>query len=529
MWKKNWRENIWSVLDQHFDLIVIGGGITGAGIFLEASRAGLKTLLVEAADFASGTSSRSSKLIHGGFRYLKNRQIKMTYDSVHERERLLREGRGLITQIGFIIASYKDDRIPTWALGLGLSFYDLLALKWGHKYYPANRLLELCPQLNSENLIGGYLYFDAITDDARLVLRIIRDGVRIGGTALNYAWVKRLLVTNSGEVSGILLEDMANTSNSRTLEVSATSIINATGAWADDIREMTDQGKKSRLRKLKGSHLIIPSETLSLTRSINICHPRDKRPVFFFPWEGVTIAGTTDFDHNEILETNPSISSAEIEYLLEGLNFAFPDFDINESDVQATFSGIRSVVDTGKLDPSKESREHILWLENGMLTVSGGKLTTFRLMARQALKQLRVKFPRLELGVIEKQVLETPNFDQLLNIDRQGSLRLLGRLGKDIDKFLEFTDRSELTPIESTRNLWAEVRWAAHDEGVVHLDDLLLRRLRLGLVLPEGGHAIMERVKSVVQEELEWTDRQWDQELENYRTLISEKYSVNAA
>ena len=145
MWRIGWRDKVWSSLDQFFDLIVIGGGITGGGIFHEAVRRGYKTLLLEAEDFASGTSSRSSKLVHGGFRYLKNGQIKMTYDSVRERERLLREGRGLINELGFIIASYKGDRLPMWALGLGLSLYDLLAFRWGHKYYQTERILDLCP------------------------------------------------------------------------------------------------------------------------------------------------------------------------------------------------------------------------------------------------------------------------------------------------------------------------------------------------------------------------------------------------
>lgn len=535
MWKKNWRDSIWSALDQHFDLIIIGGGITGGGIFLEASRAGLKTLLLEAGDFASGTSSRSSKLVHGGIRYLKNRQFRMTYESVHERERLLREGRGLITQIGFIIASYKGDRIPAWALGLGLSFYDLLALKWSHQYYPAKGLVELCPQLNSSDLLGGYRFFDAITDDARLVLRIIREGVRNGGIALNYARVIELLATHSGEVSGVVVEDMALVGSQRTIAVQADSVINATGAWADDIRGMLpgspggSHAKTSTIRKLRGSHLIIPSDILSLTRSINIWHPRDRRPVFFFPWEGVTIAGTTDVDHDQPLETNPSISSSEADYLLEGLNFAFPSFAFSTSQVLSTYSGIRAVVDTGNPDPSKESREHILWLEDGLLTVSGGKLTTFRLMALQALKRLRGKFPAMELSVLEQPVLETPQVEQFPDIGSRDSLRLLGRMGKDMYSFMESAYQSELTPIESTANLWAELRWAAREEGVVHLDDLLLRRLRLGLILPDGGQGIMQRVKMIVQEELGWTDGQWDHELSQYSSLVKEKYSLHTA
>lgn len=533
MWNKGWRDRIWSSLDQQFDIIVIGGGITGGGVFLEASRAGLKTLLVEAGDFASGTSSRSSKLVHGGFRYLKNWQIKMTFDSVKERERLLRETRGLISQIGFIIASYKGDRIPTWALGVGLSIYDLLALKWGHQYYPANRLLELCPQLNSENLIGGYRYFDAITDDARLVMRVIQEGVRLGGLALSYARVNKIVTESSGKVAGVQIDDLAPRASMRSAEVQAPVVINATGAWADVVREKLSRpassfiSEKPRIRKLRGSHLVISGEHLKLTRSINIWHPRDKRPVFFFPWEGVIIVGTTDVDHNEELRTDPSISSFEFDYLLEGLAFAFPSLDIPNIDIHSSFSGIRAVIDTGKADPSKESREHILWFENGLLTLSGGKLTTFRLMAREALRQIGKKMPNLQKKRSFNRVFDRSQVEQspIPELTSRGILRLHGRLGKDATTFLASSDVNELTTIESTFSSWAEIRWAAREEGVVHLDDLLLRRLRLGLILPNGGLSILNRIKNIIQEELEWDDEQWFVEVQRYEKLIKESYS----
>ncbi|HTP07060.1 MAG TPA: FAD-dependent oxidoreductase, partial [Anaerolineae bacterium] len=174
MWNNNWREQIWSDLDQPWDLIVIGGGITGAGILREASRAGLKTLLVEGHDFASGTSSRSSKMVHGGLRYLRNAQFRLTVDSVHERERLLREGRGLIEPLSFLIAGYLGDRPPSWVFGMGLMVYDVLGRRWAHHHFDAPQLQELAPQITGRDLVGGYQYYDAQTDDARLVLRVIR-------------------------------------------------------------------------------------------------------------------------------------------------------------------------------------------------------------------------------------------------------------------------------------------------------------------------------------------------------------------
>jgi glycerol-3-phosphate dehydrogenase len=175
MWETGWRDRAWSVLVQEWDIIIVGGGITGAGILREAARAGLSALLVEGHDFASGTSSRSSKLVHGGFRYLQSGQIKLTLQSVRERERLLKEGRGLVNPIGFLLTCYQDNRFPAWVFGAGLVVYDLLAFKWGHRYYDAFDLKELCPPLCEAGLKGGYRFFDAQTDDARLVLRVIRE------------------------------------------------------------------------------------------------------------------------------------------------------------------------------------------------------------------------------------------------------------------------------------------------------------------------------------------------------------------
>lgn len=536
MWKKGWREAIWSQLDQPFDLVVIGGGITGAGVFLESVAAGLKTLLVEAHDFASGTSSRSSKLVHGGFRYLKNGQLKITYDSVRERERLLQENRGLINQLGFVIASYKGNRIPMWALGFGLTFYDLLALKWGHKYYDQEGLLELCPNLNSHELRGGYRYFDALTDDARLVLRNILEGVRLGGFALNYARVEGFIVTQNGIVTGVQIKDMASVRDSDQAEVQSRAVVNATGAWSEHLSgNSKTRGQKivknlPDIRRLRGSHLIFPAEKLPVNRAISIWHPKDKRPVFTFPWEGVTVVGTTDVDFNKQMVTDPCISNKEVEYLVDAVRFTFPSLDLNAEDIQSTFSGIRSVVDTGKKEPSKESREHFLRFENGLLTIGGGKLTTFRLMAKQAINLLIKKIPDLKdrNSPPPKSISINPELQSEIPIDQKSKLRLLGRYGIDAPEIIEISDPSELSFIGSTPNLWVEIRWAARAEGVVHLEDLLLRRVRLGNVLPSGGMEVIERIKQIVIKELDWGEELWEKELRNYKLLLEESYSIES-
>lgn len=540
MWTKGWRDEIWSRLDQVWDLIVIGGGITGAGILREATRAGLKTLLVEANDFAAGTSSRSSKLVHGGFRYLKNAQIKMTFESVRERERLIREGRGLINPLGFVIACNRSDPIPAWLFGIGLSLYDLLAVRWSHRYYDKAGIKALCPELEMPGLTGGFRYIDALTDDARLVLRIIREAVMEGGLALNYAKVEGYIFDQARQVRGIQLRDAAPEGKDRCLEIQARMVVNATGAWADRLRALRVKGhsepgsdrKKATarplLRKLRGSHLVFPWERIPLTRAVSILHPVDQRPVFTFPWEGVTIIGTTDVDHLHDIEDEPYISMDEIEYLLKAVQHTFPAQQLGMEDVQSTFSGVRAVINTGKKDPSKESREHTILYEDGLLTITGGKLTTFRLMAVTTLKFLREKCAiRFDFDP-DQPILDTPRPDILaaLDVNNAVRLRLLGRFGCEIGNFVETARTEELAPVQPTPVLWSELRWAARCEGVVHLDDLLLRRVRLGLTLPGGGLPWIQEIRKIVQPEMGWDDARWEAEISSYEKRFKSNYSV---
>ncbi len=529
MWERGWRERAWSELDRPWDLIVIGGGITGAGILREATRAGLRALLVEAHDFASGTSSRSSKLVHGGLRYLKQGEIKLTVQSVRERERLLREGRGLVTQLGFLLPSFAGDRPPPWVFGLGLTIYDLLALQWTHRHYDALDMRELCPPLNENILRGGYRYFDAETDDARLVLRVIREAVREGrssppggSAALNYARVESLLRRQSGQVCGVVVRDQVG---QRAAEVRASVVISATGAWADELR--VQLGQRGRLRQLRGSHLMFPAHRLPLRRAVSFLHPADRRPVFAVPWEGVTLFGTTDVDHAAALETDTAISASEVEYLLEALRYAFPPLELGPEDVLATLSGVRPVLDTGQANPSKESREHVLWNENGLLTVTGGKLTTFRLMAHDALEAVRARLPgHPRLDARHRMLAEPPASGLSVYLDPATRLRLLGRYGADMPDLIAAVTPGDLESIGGSVALWAELRWAARAEGVVHLDDLLLRRLRLGLLLPQGGLAHMDRIRAIAQPELGWDDERWVHEAAAYADLWRRCYSL---
>ncbi len=521
MWNRNWRESIWNDLDQPWDLIVIGGGITGAGILREASRAGLRVLLVEGHDFASGTSSRSSKLVHGGLRYLSNAQIRLTVDSVHERERLLREGRGLIEPLNFLIAGYLGDRPPAWVFGMGLMVYDVLGRKWAHHHYDAPQLEELCPYVTGRDLSGGYQYLDAQTDDARLVLRVIREAVRAGGTALNYASVEGLLRDRLGRVRGVQLRDQVT---GATKEVIAPVVISAVGAWADQMRAHLHE--PPRLRPLRGSHLIFPWRKLPLTQAVNFLHPIDSRPIFACPWEGVTLLGTTDVDHGANVQTDPHLTEREFDYLMLAALYGFRPAGLHLHDVQATLSGIRPVVDTGQSDPSRESRESVMWAEYGLLTIAGGKLTTFRLMALKALRAVRSRLPHRPHFSTKQRMLDPIDTELIADLDPGVALRLFGRYGADTPDLLRAAQPDEVQPIDNTPSLWAELRWAARSEGVVHLDDLLLRRVRLGLLLPQGGLPYVDRIRAIAQRELGWSDERWAKEVEDYTQLWNRCYSV---
>ncbi len=525
MWGKNWRDEIWPQLDRPWDILIIGGGITGAGILREATRLGLRALLVEQRDFAWGTSSRSSKLVHGGLRYLKEGKLGLTLASVQERERLMEEGPGLIDPLGFLLATYQGDQPGRWTYQAGLSIYDLLALQWSHRHYSARDLQMLAPHIAQEGLKGGLRYGDAQTDDARLVLRIIREAVADGGVALNYTRAQELLRDDAGLAIGARLRDCASSPASlESRDVYARVIINATGAWADCLRGQV--GAQARIRPLRGSHLIFPAWRLPVAQAISFLHPLDRRPVFIFPWEGITLVGTTDLDHDQSMNDEPSINLEEVAYLMAAVEAEFPSLNLALEDVAATFAGVRPVIGSGKADPSKESRDHVVWEENGLLTVTGGKLTTFRLIALDALKAARHRLPDAPPMDTKTPVLNQVDVTLPGNLDEAARRRLLGRYGADAPALVAAARPGELEAIPGTHHLWAELRWGARAEGAVHLDDLLLRRVRLGLLLPGGGQSVLPQIRVICQAELGWDDARWEAEEAAYLALWRRCYSL---
>ncbi len=559
-----WRDRAWARLAEgQFDVLVIGGGITGAGIARRAAQAGLRTALVEKGDLAAGTSSWSSKLVHGGLRYLAHLQVGVVRESVRGREALLRAAPGLVEELGFLMPVPRGSSPGQLMMQGGLAAYDLLARRRTHRRLRDGELELLAPRVRGTDLAAAFRYGDAWTDDARLVYRVAMDAAAAGAVLVTYAEVEELLLGPTGDVLGVRMVDRAPEAGGRSLEVHATAVVNAAGAWADRLRARV--GGAARLRPLRGSHLLFPAWRFPVAQAVSHPHPFDGRPVFAYPWESVTLVGTTDVDHPEDPDAGTRISPAEADYLLAWACHVFPSLDLRATDVHATFAGVRPVIGSGKADPSAESRDHACWGESGLLTVTGGKLTTFDGIARDALAALKPRFAGRTMGAGGRARedagaadaggpgrdaraarpgagaagpgAETPPLDPLPEartwtgsragaaIDDELALlppglrrRLRGRHGADAHALVAAAaDRSELAPIPGTPDPWAALRWAARAEGVVHLDDLLLRRVRLGLLLPGGGVAHMARIRSLVAPELGWDDARWEAEEAAYR------------
>lgn len=512
------RESAWSSLRHGCDLVVIGGGCTGAAILREAARVGLRAVLLEQRDFAWGTSSRSTKLAHGGLRYLDTGDVALVLESLRERERLVAGGAGLARRVPFVLASRKRDRAKHLKARVGLSAYALLT---GAKPAPtlgAEQLRERVPELFAREDLVGLSYEEATIDDARLVLRLLQEAAAAGAVALNYCRVESLLHEGT-QVAGVLVRDVLE---DRTVELRARAVVNATGAWADRLHEGT---RDLHMRPLRGSHLLFSARRVPITHGVSFRHPRDGRFVCAVPWEDATVIGTTDLEHRETLDAEPSVSRDELRYLLEAADAMFPQLELTTRDVVSCYAGVRPVLDDGKGGaPSDVSRRHLVLEHNGLVTVTGGKLTTCRVTALDALRPLRERLPAL------RQLAATPSpLDAApaaaLEVPAAVWQRLATRFGRSAPEVVALAGEGELEAVPGTSTLWVELRWALRHERVEHLDDLLLRRVRLGLVLEQGGAAVFERVRELCAEELGWDEARWSGEVTRYREIWSVHYA----
>jgi len=520
-WNAAWRQQaLPELVAQPWDLLVIGGGINGAGILREATRQGFKCLLLEQHDFAFGTSSRSSKMVHGGLRYIAKGDWRLTRDAVRERERLLKEARGLVEPLPYLMPHYRFKIPGRFIFGALLTLYDLFARKSRHHYCNVQQLALLAPGIKTGGLTGGTCFFDAGVDDARLVLRVLDEARADGGEALNGVQVLELLRKND-RVVGVIAKDRES---GETFELRSQMVALATGAWAD--RLAGGKGEQ-HIRPLRGSHIVLPGWRLPVAYSFTCMHPDDGRPVFIFPWEGATVIGTTDLDHQDHLDNEPRITQVELDYLLKLCAHQFPQADIGAKDVLSSFAGVRPVISSGQTTgkrPSDESREHALWTEPGAVTLAGGKLTTFRLLAREVLKACAAQMGRT-LPLTDAPVFSAPPIVHS-RLSTEQSRRLAARHGRNFLRLLELIDEIGSERIGATDTIWAELALCAERELVLHLDDLLLRRTRLGLLLAEGARAWLPRIRAFCQPRLGWDDNHWENEQQRWLALWRQNYSL---
>jgi len=509
--------------EAHWDLIVVGGGITGAGVAREAVRRGLKTLLLEQRDFSWGTSSRSSKMVHGGLRYIAQGDFKLTRDALLERERLLSEAPGLVERMGYIFPVRGLQFPGRFTFSALLELYDRFARIRDHRWMKAKELLARVPGLSPKGLKGACYYTDAVTDDSRLVLRVLQEAVADGAVIANYMKVGSLL-KDGNRVRGVVVTD---TQTGRSYTLNSDVVVSATGAWADQLRGELVQEK--RVRPLRGSHIVVPHARLPVRDALTLLHPQDRRPVFVFPWEGMTVVGTTDLDHRVDLDTEASVTRAEITYLYDAVQSQFGGARLTDADVISTWSGVRPVIGSEKnKDPSKERRDHAVWADKGLITVSGGKLTIFRLIALDVLRaaQPYLKNAGHSFHDDGAAVFARNASAATMGLFAPGRRRVLaGRYGDALAAYANL-EHARGNTLNDTPYSLADVVWALREEQCEHLDDLLLRRTRLGNLLPDGASALFDTLKPLVQNELGWSDATWQQEVQRYREIWQKHYAL---
>lgn len=518
-----WRQRALAGLAQPFDLIVLGGGITGCGIFLDAAQRGLRVLLLERGDVASGTSSRSSKLIHGGLRYLKRLQFKVTRLAVRERDRMLTVDPHLVWPIRFLYPIYEGSRPPGWQVEIGLRLYDQMTRGRQHRRLSTDELERNAPGVETGKLSTTFAYGDAVTDDARLTLAVAATGAAYGGLLLTRIELEEGTRDPAGRLRGLRFRDL------ETGEVHAAEaplLINATGAWVDTVRHRLGI-EGVRVRPSRGSHLIFASERLPITEAVTIPSPDDRRPVFFIPHPEGVLAGTTDLFHEGALD-DPRPSPEEVGYLLRSVQAAFPGRKIGPGDIRGAFAGVRPIIDAGAKDPSAASREEALWEEGGLLSVAGGKLTTWRAMAEEVVDMALSLLPperarqaaSCSTAGTAVGALAPPDLaDRLRTVHgveppiAAGLARRLGSLAWMACALARGPE--ELQPLlDGTDLCAAEVRGHLRHGAVVRLEDLLLRRARFGLWDPPAARALVPRLAPLFREELGWNADRWELEIE---------------
>jgi glycerol-3-phosphate dehydrogenase len=507
-----------------YDLVVIGGGITGVGIARDAALRGLKVALFEKSDYASGTSSKSSKMIHGGLRYLEHGEIGLVFESVSERRVQTRVAPHLVRPLPFLIPIYKGVRPGFEIMNVGLWIYDSLALFRAPRMHKAFRgtkaALQLEPQLRPEGLRGALEYYDCATDDARLVLENALDAEMLGAACHTYTEVLRFERRGDGRITGVVVRDRLT---NKTWSVATKGVVLAAGAWTDEmIRRFEIPMDRPVLRRTKGVHVVLPRERLPLARAITLISPVDGRVMFALPWRDRSVLGTTDTDFAGTAD-EVAADAADVKYLCESGNGYFPGANLTPDDVIATWAGLRPLIAAPpNVDESEISREHEVFTRNdGLVIIAGGKLTTYRRMAREAVNKtinLLEELGDFDRGVVKRESTKNRPLPGAIGVE-PADLEGVAAIGRRLmeEHKLDVDTATHLCGVYGSRAIdlgmmisadrslgermdhelpyvWAEVDFAAKRDLARTIEDVLARRVPLLLVSRDQGLGICERV-----------------------------------
>ncbi len=519
---------------ESFDLAVIGGGINGAAVARDAAMRGLKVALVDKGDFAGATSSRSSKLIHGGFRYLPQGRLRMVYKALRERERLHRlTAPHLVRPIRFLFPLYRGRGFSPFVVAIGMMLYDLFARTprpERHQQLDAGGVRALEPGLSPDGLRGGSLYYDAWADDARLTLENALDAAAHGAAVANYVAIQRLLRSGGKLVAAAMREGFTGAA----FELRARAFVNAAGPWVDDLRRLDDPDAQPSVRLTKGVHLIFRYESIPVRESL-VLSDDASRIVFVIPRDGYVMVGTTDTDFDGDRE-RVSADRSDVEYLLGVLRESLPGLKLGAGDVVSSFAGLRALVYSGAHpggapSPSSVPREEtILESASGLLSVAGGKLTTHREIAEHVVDRVMARLsrpkgicPTLKTPLIGARPLDT-NGRALASISPQVRENLIGRYGTRAalvaDLIAERPDLAEpLSP--GCPVVAAEVIHAVRNELARTVADFIVRRTALSWRYPLEAASAAARVADLMGSELRWDATRQEAELGGFRTALA--------
>jgi glycerol-3-phosphate dehydrogenase len=526
------------LVDGTFDVLVVGGGITGVGVALDAASRGLRTALVERDDLASGTSSKSSKLIHGGLRYLQQREIRLVYQALRERQILRRTAPHLVHVLPFLIPIFTKDglisRRLARAMGSAMWMYDFTGgLRIGklHQRLTTDQAMAHMPTLRRDRLAGGYLYYDAQADDARLVLTVARTAaLDHGATIVNRAALRGITKDVEGTVTGATVE-----ADGRTIEVAASIIVNATGVWSDDVRALDEGTHPDSIRPAKGVHITVPWDLVRNDIAAVIPVPKDKRSVFVVAWGDSTYIGTTDTDYEGDVDA-PMCTRDDVEYLLRAINGAI-EGTITPDDITGTWAGLRPLVKSAATARTADlSRRHrVIARDSGVISINGGKLTTYREMAADTVDtvvdHLGDRAPRglarrsrtRKLALRGAAGYEAAKATVVPGLSAQQVEHLVGRHGGEarvLFAMVEATPDLAQPLVEGLPYLRAEAVYAARHEMVATVDDVLSRRTRARLLAAEASAAAADDVAALVGPELGWTEDEQRAQVDAYRTSV---------